>query len=128
MQLLLTLLLALWLPTTAFAQERVARGDYLSWRDAGPYEEATQKGFAIGLHTHVGFNHQCGAAKSFALHGHSLQRGFVTCSQNQTRFGFASSSQLPRHLGTNTVRCTCDYYNFHSCLRIFCFGFEGFYR
>ena len=49
MQLLLTLLFALLLQTAAFAQERVARVGYLSWRDAGPYEEATQKGFATGL-------------------------------------------------------------------------------
>ena len=49
MRMLLGLILALFLQATAIAQERIARVGSLSWRDAGPYEEATQKGFATGL-------------------------------------------------------------------------------
>ena len=49
MQRLLSLLLALALAGQALAQERIARVGYLSWRDSGPYEEATQRGFATGL-------------------------------------------------------------------------------
>ena len=49
MRTLLSFLLALALGGAALAQERVARVGYLSWRDAGPYEEATQRGFATGL-------------------------------------------------------------------------------
>ena len=49
MQLLWSLLLAVALAGQALGQERVARVGYLSWRDAGPYEEATQKGFATAL-------------------------------------------------------------------------------
>ena len=49
MRTLLSFLLALALGGAALAQERVARVGYLSWRDAGPYEEVTQRGFATGL-------------------------------------------------------------------------------
>ncbi len=45
----LMLLLALALAGPAEAQDRVAKVGYLSWRDSGPYEEATQQGFVTGL-------------------------------------------------------------------------------
>ncbi|MBK6863186.1 MAG: ABC transporter substrate-binding protein [Ideonella sp.] len=43
------MLLALLLAGAAAAQERVAKVGYLSWRDSGPYEAATQAGFTAGL-------------------------------------------------------------------------------
>ncbi len=41
--------LALMLAAPAPAEERVARVGYLSWQDAGPYYDATLKGFVEGL-------------------------------------------------------------------------------
>lgn len=49
MKALLTFLIALSVLGTAAAQDRVARVGYLSWKDAGPYHEATMKGFLAGL-------------------------------------------------------------------------------
>lgn len=49
MRLLLSMLLAVALAGPAVAQDRVAKVGYLSWRDSGPYEQATQQGFAAGL-------------------------------------------------------------------------------
>ena len=49
MQAVLLVLLVLFLAGETAAQERVARVGYLSWKDNGPYEEATLKGFVTGL-------------------------------------------------------------------------------
>lgn len=49
MNKVIVLALALLLLGTATAQERVAKVGYLSWQDAGPYYEATLKGFLEGL-------------------------------------------------------------------------------
>jgi len=49
MKALLALLIFVSILGTAAAQERVGRVGYLTWKDAGPYHEATTKGFIAGL-------------------------------------------------------------------------------
>ena len=49
MRMLLIFLIFLSLLGAAEAQERVARVGYLTWKDSGPYHEATTKGFIAGL-------------------------------------------------------------------------------
>jgi putative ABC transport system substrate-binding protein len=45
----ISLAIAALLATSATAQDRVARVGVLTWRDAGPYHDATHKGFVAGL-------------------------------------------------------------------------------
>ena len=49
LKVLLTALISLALLGAAEAQEKMARVGYLGWKDAGPYHEATLKGFLAGL-------------------------------------------------------------------------------
>lgn len=49
MKALLAVLISLALLGTAEAQEKMARVGYLTWKDAGPYHEATTQGFIAGL-------------------------------------------------------------------------------
>src|SRR5258706_13690194 len=49
MKALATVLISLALFGTAEAQEKIARVGYLTWKDAGPYYEATTLGFIAGL-------------------------------------------------------------------------------
>lgn len=49
MKTMLAALVYLVLLGTAAAQEKVARVGYLTWKDAGPYHEATTRGFIAGL-------------------------------------------------------------------------------
>jgi putative ABC transport system substrate-binding protein len=49
MKALLTFLIFLSLLGAAQAQEKMARVGYLTWKDSGPYHEATTKGFIAGL-------------------------------------------------------------------------------
>ena len=49
MKVLLTVLLSLALLGPAAAQEKMGRVGYLTWKDAGPYHEATTQGFIAGL-------------------------------------------------------------------------------
>jgi putative ABC transport system substrate-binding protein len=49
MKVLLTVLISLALLGAAEAQEKTARVGYLTWKDAGPYHEATTRGFIAGL-------------------------------------------------------------------------------
>ena len=49
MKALLTVLISFALIGTAQAQEKMARVGYLTWKDAGPYYEATTRGFLAGL-------------------------------------------------------------------------------
>ena len=49
MKALLAVLMSFALLGPAHAQEKVARVGYLTWKDAGPYHEATTRGFIAGL-------------------------------------------------------------------------------
>ena len=49
MKVLLAVLISLALLGAAEAQEKMARVGYLTWKDSGPYYEATTQGFIAGL-------------------------------------------------------------------------------
>ena len=49
MKALLTVLISIALLGAAQAQEKTARVGYLTWKDSGPYHEATTRGFIAGL-------------------------------------------------------------------------------
>ena len=49
MKTMLAVLVSFAFLGTAHAQEKVARVGYLTWKDAGPYHEATTRGFIAGL-------------------------------------------------------------------------------